>query len=270
MLEGKTIGFVGGGNMAEALISGIVGGGAVSASKVLVAEPNDDRAAQLQQRYGIRPVAGRELAAQCEILVIAVKPQVVDAVLDELEGQVAPGTLLVSVAAGIPSARFERSLPGVPVVRVMPNTPALVGQGMSVISPGSAATAQHVAQAGEILATTGRVVELDEASMDAVTAISGSGPAYFFYLVEALVDGAQQLGLDRETATSLVVQTATGAAAMLRQPGADAAALRTAVTSPGGTTAAAIDVLEGGGARELFARAALAARDRSAQLGRER
>lgn len=269
MLDGNIVGFVGGGNMAEALIGGIVEGGAVSADEVLVTEKHPARAAYLKERYGVTPLPIDELSRRADIVVIAVKPQVVDEVLSELDGRLGPDNLIISIAAGVPTARFERAFPGTPVVRVMPNTPALVGEGMSVVAAGSAARAHHLGFARAILATAGKVVELDEGKLDAVTAVSGTGPAYFFYLVEALVDAAESVGLDREVATRLVVQTAVGAASMLRDSGKDASALRAAVTSPGGTTAAGIAVLDDRGARELFTAMVTAARDRSVELGRD-
>ncbi|WP_106848611.1 pyrroline-5-carboxylate reductase [Blastococcus sp. Marseille-P5729] len=268
MLETSTIGFIGGGNMAEALLAGIVEDGAVPAGSVLVVEPDADRAAALADRYGISPASIDELAARADIIVVAVKPQVVDEVLEELRGGVTARSLVLSVAAGVPTSRFEAALPGVPVVRAMPNTPALLGAGMSVISAGAAADATHLEAARAILAPTGKVLALDESQLDAVTAVSGSGPAYFFYLAEALIDAAQGIGLDHDVAAELVVQTAFGAASMLRESGKDAAALRAAVTSPGGTTEAGLAVLYERDANTLIADVVRAARDRSAELGR--
>lgn len=267
MLDGNTLGFIGGGNMAEALIAGIIHGGAVSAESILVAEKHPERQEYLRTEYGVTTLDLAELASRADIVVVAVKPQVVAEILDELEGRMNPEDLIISVAAGVPTARFEERFADTPVVRVMPNTPALVGQGMSVIAPGRAATAHHLAYARAILATTGKVVELDEDKLDAVTAVSGSGPAYFFYLVEALIDGAVELGLDRQTAATLVVQTAYGAATMLRDSGRQPHELREGVTSPGGTTAAGLAVLEEHGARGLFTAMLTAARDRSVELG---
>ncbi len=267
MLEGNTIGFVGGGNMAEALISGIVRGGATNPQDVYVAEKHPQRAAYLVQTYGIRSCSLAELADAASIVVIAVKPQVVDEVLGDLAGRLGDDDLIVTVAAGVPTSRFEAVFPDTPVVRVMPNTPALVSEGMSVIAAGANASRHHLGFARAILATTGKVLELDEAKLDAVTAVSGTGPAYFFYLAEALVDAAERVGLSREDAATLVVQTAVGAAAMLRDSGRDAVQLREQVTSPGGTTAAGIGVLEERGARELFTAMVTAARDRSVELG---
>lgn len=267
MLDGNTLGFIGGGNMAEALIAGIIRGGAVGAQTILVAEKHPERRSYLSAEYGVSTVDIEELATRADIVVVAVKPQVVDEVLDALAGRMKEEDLIISVAAGVPTSRFERRFPRTPVVRVMPNTPALVGQGMSVIAAGTTATAHHLAYARAILATAGKVVELAEDQLDAVTAVSGSGPAYFFYLVEAMVDAAERLGLPREVATTLVVQTAYGAATMLRDSGKSPAELRRGVTSPGGTTAAALEVLEQRDARELFATMVTAARDRSAELG---
>lgn len=269
MLDGNTVGFIGGGNMAEALIAGLLDGGALTPESVLVTEKHPERSDYLQQRYGVRAVPIDELAARSDIVVIAVKPQVVDEVLEALAGSLNGDDLLISIAAGVPTSRFERAFPDTPVVRVMPNTPALVGEGMSVISAGSAARAHHLGYARAILATAGKVVELDEDKLDAVTAVSGTGPAYFFYLVEALIDAAESVGLDREVASRLIVQTAMGAATMLRDSGKDAVALRQAVTSPGGTTAAGIAVLEDRGARDVFSAMVTAARDRSVELGRD-
>lgn len=267
MLETSTIGFVGGGNMAEALLAGIVESGAVPAHSMLVVEPDQERSHALTERYGITAATVDELAEDADIIVIAVKPQTVDEVLEALRGRVGSATLVLSVAAGVPAARFERALPAVPVVRAMPNTPALLGQGMTVISAGAEAGEQHLEKARAILAPTGRVRVLEEAQLDAVTAVSGSGPAYFFYLVEALTDAGVAVGLDPEVAAELVVQTAYGAATMLRETGKDAAALRVAVTSPGGTTAAGLAVLDERELKAIVADVVTAARDRSVELG---
>jgi pyrroline-5-carboxylate reductase len=253
--------------MAEALIAGILGGGAVTPESVLVTEKHPERAEYLRERYGVTTLTAEQLAERADIIVFAVKPQVIDEVLADLAGRLHDEVLLVSVAAGIPTSRFERDFPALPVVRVMPNTPALVGEGMSVIAAGTTAKHHHLGYARAILATAGKVLELSEDLMDAVTAVSGTGPAYFFYLTEALVDAAVEVGLDRDVAARLVVQTAVGAATMLRDSGREPVELRRAVTSPGGTTAAGIGVLEERGTREIVAAAVRAARDRSAELG---
>jgi pyrroline-5-carboxylate reductase len=257
---------VGGGKMGEALLAGLVR--RRGAADVVVCERSEERAAELTARYGVQVLGLAEAAARSRMLLLAVKPQDVDTVLGALAGSVDDGHLLVSVAAGVPTARIEAALPaGVPVVRVMPNTPALVGEGMIVVSAGAHAGEEHLDEAEELLAAVGAVRRVPEAQQDAVTALSGSGPAYFFYVVEALVDAGVLLGLPRTLATDLVVQTAVGAAVMLRDSAEHPVQLREAVTSPGGTTAAAIRELERHGVRAALAAAAEAAHARSLELG---
>ncbi|MEO6956165.1 MAG: pyrroline-5-carboxylate reductase [Antricoccus sp.] len=262
----RTIGFVGGGKMAEALISGLLSG-PPGPEQVIVCEPLVDRVEYLVGKYPIAAVELGELAAQADVVVLAVKPQVVNEVLSALAGALGPDQVVVSIAAGVPTSRIERALPGVPVVRVMPNTPALVGQGAAAIAPGTHATDAHLQLAQEILQSTGIVVRVPEDRLDAVTAVSGSGPAYFFLLAQLLQEAAVLVGLSVEQARELVVQTAFGAAAMLRDSGDDAATLRSAVTSPGGTTAAALEVFDDAGLAQIVQQAVLAARDRSTVLG---
>ena len=257
---------VGGGKMGEALLAGLVR--RLGAADVVVCERSVERAAELTARHGVQVLDLGEAAARSRVLLVAVKPQDVDAVLAALAGSVDDGHLVVSVAAGVPTARIEAALPaGVPVVRVMPNTPALVGEGMSVVSAGAHAGEEHLAEAEQLLAAVGAVRRVPEAQQDAVTALSGSGPAYFFYVVEALVDAGVLLGLPRTLATDLVVQTAVGSAAMLRDSAEHPVQLREAVTSPGGTTAAAIRELERHGVRAALGAAAEAAQARSVELG---
>jgi pyrroline-5-carboxylate reductase len=206
-------------------------------------------------------------AAGADVVVLAVKPPQIVSVCRHLAAHLQPSTVVVSVAAGIPLAAMEEVLPfGTPVVRVMPNTPLLVGQAMSVMSPGASATEEHLSLAEKLLGSVGRVVRLPESQMDAVTALSGSGPAYVFLLVESMVDAGVLLGLPRPIATELAVQTALGAATMLRETGEHPAMLREGVTSPGGTTAAALRELERGGLRAAVLAALEAARDRSREL----
>jgi pyrroline-5-carboxylate reductase len=203
------------------------------------------------------------------VLLVAVKPQDIGTLLGALAPHVDPARhLVVSVAAGIPTARIEAALPaGTPVVRVMPNTPALVDEGMSVLSAGSHAGEGHLDEAEALLSPVGRVRRVPESQQDAVTALSGSGPAYFFYLVEAMVDAGILLGLPRALAADLIVQTALGAAVMLRDSGEHPVQLREAVTSPGGTTIAAIRELERHGVRAALIAAIEAAHTRSVELG---
>ena len=204
------------------------------------------------------------------MLVVAVKPQDIDPLLAELaDRDPAPGTLVVSLCAGLPTSLYERVLPaGTPVVRVMPNTPMLVGEAMSAISARQRTpTDEHLAEVEKMLGSVGRVVRLPESQQDAVTALSGSGPAYFFYLVEAMIDAGILLGLPRAVAADLIVQSAYGAAVMMRESGDHPVILREAVTSPAGTTIAAVRELERHGVRAALLAAIEAARDRSVELG---
>jgi pyrroline-5-carboxylate reductase len=201
-------------------------------------------------------------------VLIAVKPQDIESLLAELRPHLGAQHVLVSVAAGIPTARIEALLAAdVPVVRCMPNTPALVDEAMTAISAGAHASEEHLAIAEKLLATVGKVVRVPESQLDAVTALSGSGPAYFFYLVEAMIDAGILLGLPRALAAELIVQSAIGAAVMLRDSGEHPVQLREAVTSPGGTTIAAIRELEVHGVRAALLAAIEAAALRSAELG---
>lgn len=259
---------VGGGKIGEALISGLVRRPG-SAADVVVVERSAERAARLAERYGVRALDLAAAAAASRVLLLAVKPQDVDGLLALLAPHVDGDHLVVSVAAGVPTARIEAALPaGTPVVRVMPNTPALVEEGMSVLSAGAHATPAHLDEAEALLSAVGQVRRVPESQQDAVTALSGSGPAYFFFLVEAMVDAGILLGLPRALAADLIVQTALGAATMLRDSGEHPVQLREAVTSPGGTTIAAIRELERHGVRAALIAAIEAAHDRSVELGR--
>ncbi|WP_459962675.1 pyrroline-5-carboxylate reductase [Nocardia sp. IFM 10818] len=266
------IAVIGGGRIGEALIAGLLESG--RASKDLVAvEPMKARAELLAERFGIR-VADEiaDAAIGADLIVIAVKPHDVDGVLTELQkaeiGEQEREAVLMSLAAGVPTTRFEAKLPaGFPVVRVMPNTPMLVGQGMSAIAPGRYTRPEQLALVTEVLESVGKVVTVSESQMDAVTAVSGSGPAYFFLVVEAMIDASVGLGLTRDVATQLVVQTMLGSAALLEESGQSAVELRAAVTSPAGTTAAALRELERGAVRSAFHEALNAAKRRSAEQG---
>nr|WP_179446550.1 pyrroline-5-carboxylate reductase [Naumannella cuiyingiana] len=259
---------VGGGVMGETLISGLLRAGWPT-ERILASERSPERRAELAERHGIEALAGLDAAGQAETVVLVVKPQDADAVLAELAGRIRPGAMLVSLCAGVPTARLEAGLPdGQPVVRVMPNTPAQVDEGMAAISAGRYADAAHVARVEELLNAIGRSVTVPESYQDAVTAISGSGPAYLFFVVEAMIEAGVHLGLPRVTATELVVQTMLGSAKLLRESGGHPTVLREQVTSPGGTTAAAIRQLEDHKVRAAFITAIEAARDRSRELGR--
>ncbi|WP_406233699.1 pyrroline-5-carboxylate reductase [Nocardia sp. NBC_01009] len=266
------IAVIGGGRIGEALVAGLLESGRAGKDLVIV-ETHADRAALIADRFGVRvteSVADAVIGA--DLLVIAVKPGDVDTVLTQLgkaELDADRDQVLVSLAAGVPTARLEAKLPaGFPVVRVMSNTPMLVGQGMSVLAPGRYARPEQLAEVADLLCAVGKVVTVAESQMDAVTAVSGSGPAYFFLVVEAMVDAAVGLGLARDVATQLVVQTMVGSAALLDDAEQSAVELRAAVTSPAGTTAAALRELERGGVRSAILEALHAAKQRSAEQGR--
>jgi pyrroline-5-carboxylate reductase len=263
----RGLAIIGGGKIGEALLSGLTRRG--GADGLVVCERSPERAAELTARYGVPAVDLAEAAARARVLLIAVKPQDIGILLGALAGSVDPARhLVVSVAAGIPTARIEAALPaGTPVVRVMPNTPALVDEGMSVLSAGAHAGEEHLDQAEALLSAVGRVRRVPESQQDAVTALSGSGPAYFFFLVEAMIDAGILLGLPRALAADLIVQTALGSAVMLRDSGEHPVQLREAVTSPGGTTIAAIRELERHGVRAALIAAIEAAHARSVELG---
>ncbi|MBF4762489.1 pyrroline-5-carboxylate reductase [Nocardioides islandensis] len=257
---------LGAGVMGETLLSGLVRAGR-RVDDLLVGEKRPERAKELEERYGVTVVSNIEATRKAETLALVVKPQDMGDLLDEIAPELRPGQLVVSLAAGITTAFIESRVPsGVAVVRVMPNTPALVDEGMAAIAPGSHCDDHHLAEAEELMGSTGRVLRVPERQMDAVTAISGSGPAYIFFVVESMIEAGVHLGLPRATATDLVVQTVVGSAKMLRETGTHPAVLREQVTSPGGTTAAALRELEIHKVRAAFLAAMEAARDRSRSL----
>ncbi|WP_330174319.1 pyrroline-5-carboxylate reductase [Streptomyces sp. NBC_01498] len=262
----KTIAVLGTGKIGEALLSGMIRAGWRPAD-LLVTTRRADRAAQLRDRYGVEPVTNAEAAKRSDTLILAVKPQDMGTLLDELAPYVPADRLIISAAAGIPTAFIEERLTsGTPVVRVMPNTPVLVDEGMSVISGGSHATPAHLHHTEEIFGGVGKTARVPESQQDAATALSGSGPAYFYFLVEAMTDAGILLGLPRAQAHDLIVQAAIGAAVMLRDSGEHPVKLREAVTSPAGTTISAIRELENHGVRAALIAAIEAARDRSREL----
>ena len=264
------VAILGAGVMGETLLSGLLRAGRTTDS-LLVGEKRPERAEELRERYGVEVVANRDAARKADTVVVVVKPQDMGDLLAEIAPELRPGQLVVSLAAGITTAFIESHLPdGVAVVRVMPNTPALVDEGMAAISRGSHCDEQHLTEAESLLAATGRVVRVPERQQDAVTAISGSGPAYLFFVVEAMIEAGVHLGLPRTTATELVVQTVVGSAKLLRETGEHPTVLREQVTSPGGTTAAAIRQLEDHKVRAAFLTALEAARDRSRALAEGR
>lgn len=266
MKEPHTVAIFGAGVMGETLLSGLLRAGH-SPHDLVITERRDDRAQELTVRYGVRALTNVEAAAIADTLVLVVKPQDMGALLEEIAPHVEEDNLVVSLAAGITTDFVATRLPeGRAVVRVMPNTPALVDQGMAAISGGAHCSAEHLAEARSLLAATGRVAEVPEKLQDAVTAISGSGPAYIFYVVEAMIEAGVVLGMPRPLATELVVQTLFGAATMIRETGQHPTVLREQVTSPGGTTAAALRALDDHKVRAAFITAMEAAAQRSKEL----
>ncbi|WP_067481024.1 pyrroline-5-carboxylate reductase [Actinomadura hibisca] len=260
------IAILGAGKMGEALLSGVLRAGR-RPSELMVTARREERGLLLRERYGVEVAGNAEAAATAGTLILAVKPQDMGALLAEIGPLVPAGTLVVSMAAGITSAFIEERLPdGVAVVRVMSNTPVLVDEAMSVISAGSHAGEEHLKLAEELLSPVGKVLRIPESLQDGATALSGSGPAYFYYLVEAMVDAGILLGMPRAAALEMVVQSAVGAAVMLRDSGEHPVMLREAVTSPGGTTIAAIRELEKHGVRAAVLEAIEAARNRGREL----
>ena len=266
----KRVAFLGAGKMGEALISGLIRSGGRQPEEIMVTARRDERAGELADRHGVQAsLSNPEAARWAKVLVLTVKPQDMDALLDQVGGAVGTEHLMITFAAGIRTASIEHRLPaGVPVVRVMSNVPVLVDEAMSVISPGAHAEDKHLSVAEELLSSVGRVIRLAEVHQDAVTATSGSGPAYFALLAEAMIDACILLGLSRDVATELIVQTMLGSAKMLRDTGKHPVEIREMVTSPGGTTIAAIRHLEQAGVRAAFLNAIDAARHRSAELAK--
>jgi pyrroline-5-carboxylate reductase len=252
---------LGAGVMGQALGIGITRS---TNATVLIVEADPQRAEQAAALLGVQAVSLSEAAAEPATFIIAVKPQQIDAALEQLAAVMKPESIAISVAAGVGTERLQEALPEADIVRAMPNTPARIEEGVIGICAGGRTTAAAMQVAEQMLSTVGTVVTVSEADMDAVTAISGSGPAYVFYLAEAMLDAARSFGLDDDVARAMVAQTVLGAGALLAE--ADPATLRAQVTSPGGTTEAAIGVLDAAGAQVLIRRAITAARDRSREL----
>ncbi|WP_075817122.1 MULTISPECIES: pyrroline-5-carboxylate reductase [Serinicoccus] len=261
-----TIALLGAGVMGGTLAAALVRSGQ-RPDELVLSDKVTARAEQVAGQHGTRYAPPAEAVEVADVVVLAVKPQDMAALVEEVHDHVRPGTLVVSIAAGITTDFLERRLPeGTSVVRVMPNTPALVDQGMSAMSPGRHCTDEHVERARHLMEHVGRVVVLDEGHQDAVTAISGSGPSYIFYVVEAMIEAGVLLGLPRDTATELVTQTLYGAATMIRETGTHPTVLREQVSSPGGTSVAALRALEDHKVRAAFLTAMEAAARRSHEL----
>jgi pyrroline-5-carboxylate reductase len=264
------VAFLGAGKMGEALVSGLIRSGGRAPDDIVVTARREERVRELAERHGVEAtLSNTEATQRARTLVLTVKPQDMDALMDQVGGAVTTDHLVITFAAGIRCSFIEsRIREGVPVVRVMSNVPVLVDEAMSVISAGTHAEDKHLAVAEELLSSVGRVIRLPEVHQDAVTATSGSGPAYFALLSEAMIDGCILLGLSRDVATELIIQTMLGSAKMLRDTGMHPVEVREMVTSPGGTTIAAIRHLEQAGVRAAFLNAIDAARQRSAELAK--
>lgn len=267
----KTLGFIGGGNMASALVRGLLHSKVVPPEKILVSDVKDDRLRALRDEYGVQTTLDNgDLVGAVDVVVLSVKPQVIDKILDAISAKIRPDQLVVSVAAGVPVAAMEARMPtGARVVRSMPNTPATVDAGATAIARGTHATDADLEIARELFAAVGRVVTLDETLLDAVTGLSGSGPAYVMLMIEALADGGVKVGLHRDTALLLAAQTVYGSAKLLLETGEHPGRLKDMVTSPGGTAIAGLHTLESGGLRRTLIDAVEAATTRAAALGEQ-
>ena len=270
ILASHLIGFIGAGNMAEALIRGLVRGNHIQASRVVASGPRRERLDELQTAYGIDvTTVNAEVAQRCNLVVLSVKPQILDKVLREVGDKLASGTLVISIAAGVDTATIEQAVAdGVRVVRAMPNTPALVGAGATAISAGKHAGEADLATARAMFDAVGITVELDETHLDAVTGLSGSGPAYIFLILEALADAGVKVGLARRNAQRLAAQTVMGSAKMLLETDEHVGKLKDMVASPGGTAIAGLHTLEEGGLRTTLINAVETATKRARELGR--
>jgi pyrroline-5-carboxylate reductase len=267
-IQARRVAVLGAGTLGEAMISGFLSGGWREAGEIVATGRREERTEELRDRFGIgATLSNAEAVAGAALVIVAVKPQDFDVLLGEIGPVVSEDQAVLSVAAAIPTRAIEERLaPGVPVVRAMPNAPATVHEGIAGLCPGSAADEAHLALAEEALAHLGAVVRVPEEYMDAVTAVSGSGPAYFALLSEAMIEAGILLGLAREVSTQLVVQTMLGTAKLLRDCQMHPVELREKVTSPGGTTIRAVRELEQAGVRAAFLNAIQAAMDRSREL----
>lgn len=263
MLEGKRLTVLGVGTMGAALIKGLASSG-LTITGTAKRGASKARVEELGATYSADNAAA---VAGAEIVVLATKPQVIPKVLSQLQGAIAPGTLVISVAAGVPTSRIEADLPeGIPVVRVMPNTPSVLGAGMSVLAAGANASEQDLALAEALFAPLGRTAILEEHHMDAVTGLSGSGPAYVYLVIESLAEAGVKVGIPRETSTLLAAQTVLGAARMVLELGAHPALLKDAVTTPAGCTVDGLMELEEGKLRVTLLKAVVKATERSREL----
>ncbi len=271
-IKDKKVGFLGAGNMGEAMIKGLLQTGLVPAASIAATDVRADRLQQVAKEYGIRAASSNvDLVSEADVVILAVKPQIMGAVLKEISSAVDRRKLLISIAAGVSVATLRAGL-GKParLIRVMPNTPALVLEGVTAIARAEGLEAGDLEMAQELFGAVGRVVVLDEDALDAVTGLSGSGPAYVAIVIESLADGGVKMGLDRATAMTLAAQTVLGSARLILETGVHPGQLKDMVASPGGTTIAGIAALEEGGVRRTFISAVERATQRSRELGGKR
>jgi len=268
-MENRKIGMLGTGNMAAALVRGLLSSKTLRPDQIRGSDVRAEHLAELEQKYGIKTTTNNsELLAWANVVVLAVKPQVIDRVLDQVAGDFNSDTLVISVAAGVPIRSIEARLPaGARVLRAMPNTAAIALAGATGVAPGSRATPEDVKFTKALFDAIGRTVVLDESLIDAVTGLSGSGPAYIMLIIEALADGGVKVGLHRETALLLAAQTVYGSAKLLLETGEHPGRLKDMVTSPGGTAIAGLHTLESGGLRRTLIDAVEVATKRAVELG---
>ena len=266
----KTLAFIGCGNMGEALVKGLLASKAAQPGQVRISARRPERVKELQAAYGVGAGTNAEIVRASDVVVLAVKPQILDQVLRQLTNELTKDKLILSVAAGVPIAAIERRLhPPTRVIRAMPNTPATVGAAATAIALGEHATDEDYATAKTIFDSVGLTVLLEETQLDAVTGLSGSGPAYIFLIIEALADAGVKVGLSRRASLQLAAQTVLGSAKLLLESGQHPGLLKDGVTSPGGTAIAGLHTLEAGGLRNVLMNAVEAATRRSKELGEE-
>ncbi len=273
MLRDKVIGFIGAGSMAEAMISGIVASEILPANNVVVSNrSNIDRLIELENKYGVRGIMKQDLnMEELDIIVLAMKPKDIEIALASLKDQLKPSQLLLSVLAGVSTSYMEEGLnPGQPVIRVMPNTSSMIGESATAISAGKHVAMDHIVDTKVILETIGKVYSIEEEQMDVFTGVAGSGPAYFYYLMEHMEKTAKEAGLDEEVTRDVVAQTILGAAKMMQTKNAEPASLRKKVTSPNGTTAAGLEALSDNGGGKAISAAIKGAAERSKEISAEK
>ena len=272
MLKNKKIGFIGGGNMAEAIIKGMLSSSTISGSNIFVSEPNKSRQTFLISEYKIKVMKDNlDLVKKTDVLIVAVKPQIIRQVLKDVAEHITAQKLVISVAAGVPISQIEKALSNgkkkkPSIVRTMPNTPSVVQEGVTAITVGEGVGKSDLKISHEIFQSVGRTVEVPEDQIDAVTGLSGSGPAYIFMIIEALSDAGVKMGLSRNVANELTIQTVLGSALLVRETGISPGELKNRVTSPGGTTIAGLHALEKGSLRATLMNAVEKATLRSKEL----